>query len=141
MTRHLDKHLFQMNAAENNIHSLRVAFDRTHAEIRKGMIASPPDELTGRANTLKTFVHNELIQFFISACSRGLPSMMDGFKPSQRKAFYTLMVKMKNEEVKVAQLAPIVAKHTNYHHGENSLNQTIINMARDFVRRETAMGI
>ncbi|KAF1329649.1 DNA topoisomerase 2, partial [Globisporangium splendens] len=36
-------------------------------------------------------------------------------------------------EIKVAQLAGYVSEHSAYHHGEQSLNGTIINMAQDFV--------
>ena len=35
--------------------------------------------------------------------------------------------------MKVAQLAGYVAEHTAYHHGEESLHGTIVNMAQDFV--------
>ena len=37
------------------------------------------------------------------------------------------------QEMKVAQLAGYVAEHTAYHHGEESLHGTIVNMAQDFV--------
>ena len=37
------------------------------------------------------------------------------------------------KEVKVAQLAGSVAEHSAYHHGEQSLMGTIINLAQNFV--------
>ena len=37
------------------------------------------------------------------------------------------------KEIKVAQLAGYVAEHSAYHHGENSLTQTIVKMAQNFV--------
>jgi DNA topoisomerase II len=35
--------------------------------------------------------------------------------------------------MKVAQLSGYISEHTSYHHGEVSLQGTIINMAQDFV--------
>ena len=40
--------------------------------------------------------------------------------------------KLKNE-IKVAQLSGYVAEHSAYHHGEVSLQQTIVSMAQNFV--------
>lgn len=55
---------------------------------------------------------------------------------SQRKVLYA--VKKRNltynkQSLKVAQLGGYVAEHTNYHHGEQNLFDTIINMAQDYV--------
>lgn len=36
-------------------------------------------------------------------------------------------------EIKVAQLAGYIAEHSAYHHGEVSLQGTIVNLAQDFV--------
>src|SRR5204862_220440 len=36
-------------------------------------------------------------------------------------------------EIKVAQLSGYVSEHASYHHGEASLNGTIVNMAQNFV--------
>lgn len=63
-----------------------------------------------------------------------IPSIMDGFKPSQRKIIYTALKKNINNQdgIKVAQLGPMVAQMTAYKHGENNLMETIINLAQDF---------
>ena len=37
------------------------------------------------------------------------------------------------DEIKVAQLAGYTSEHAAYHHGEASLNSTIINMAQNYV--------
>jgi DNA topoisomerase-2 len=55
---------------------------------------------------------------------------------SQRKVLFA--VKKRNltynkQSLKVAQLGGYVAEHTNYHHGEQNLFETIINMAQDYV--------
>lgn len=56
--------------------------------------------------------------------------MVDGLKPGQRKVLFTCIKRNDKREVKVAQLAGSVAEQSAYHHGEQSLNMTIVNMAQ-----------
>jgi len=82
------------------------------------------------------FVNKELIHFSFYDIQRSIPSICDGFKPSQRKALYgSFLKKIYNEktEIKVAQLSGFIAEKTCYHHGETSMQGTIINIAQDFV--------
>jgi DNA topoisomerase-2 len=58
---------------------------------------------------------------------------MDGLKVSQRKILYAAFKRNLTSEIRVAQFAGYVSEHTGYHHGEASLNETIIGMAQDFV--------
>ena len=58
---------------------------------------------------------------------------MDGFKPSQRKVVYGTILKNTNEEIKVDQLRGFVGEKTAYHHGDMSLNETIVNLNHDYV--------
>lgn len=79
------------------------------------------------------FVNKDLVIFSCSDCERSIPSVMDGLKPGQRKVIYTCFVRNDKREVKVAQLAGSVAERSAYHHGEVSLQTTIVNLAQDFV--------
>jgi DNA topoisomerase II len=83
--------------------------------------------------TIKQFVHQELIHFSNYDNIRSIPSILDGFKPSQRKVLYACLKRNLVSELKVAQLASSVAEMSAYHHGEQSLVSTIINMAQIFV--------
>ena len=83
--------------------------------------------------TLKQFVNQELIHFSNYDNIRSIPSICDGFKPSQRKVIYACLKRNLTYEMKIAQLASSVAEITSYHHGEQSLVSTIINLAQDFV--------
>ena len=83
--------------------------------------------------TIKEFVHQELIHFSNYDNIRSIPSISDGFKPSQRKVIYACLKRNLFNELKVAQLASAVAEISAYHHGEQSLISTIINMAQNFV--------
>ena len=82
---------------------------------------------------IKQFVHQELIHFSNYDNIRSIPSISDGFKPSQRKVLYGCLKKNITSEYKVAQLAAAVAEISAYHHGEQSLVSTIINMVQNFV--------
>jgi DNA topoisomerase-2 len=83
--------------------------------------------------TIKQFIHQELIHFSNYDNIRSIPSIIDGFKPSQRKVIYACLKRNLTNEMKVAQLAGAVAEITAYHHGEQSLVSTIINLAQNFV--------
>ncbi|XP_046987549.1 DNA topoisomerase 2-like [Schistocerca americana] len=79
------------------------------------------------------FVNKELVLFSNCDNERSIPSLVDGFKPGQRKVLFTCLKRNDKREVKVAQLAGSVAEHSAYHHGEQSLMSTIINLAQNFV--------
>ena len=58
---------------------------------------------------------------------------MDGLKPSQRKALFACFKRKLTKEIKVAQVVGYVSEHTAYHHGEQSMEQTVVKLAQDFV--------
>lgn len=81
------------------------------------------------------FLNSEAHEYSVYTLRRSIPSVMDGMKSSLRKILYACFKKFSNNgntRVKVAQLASYVASVTNYAHGEESLNKTIIGMAHDF---------
>lgn len=61
---------------------------------------------------------------------RSIPSIIDGFKESQRKILYTILG-IKNK-IKVADLAARLTSVAKYHHGESAAAETIIKMAQTF---------
>ncbi|ELP87606.1 DNA topoisomerase, putative [Entamoeba invadens IP1] len=78
------------------------------------------------------FVHKELILFSYDDCERSIPCVVDGLKPSQRKVLWTCLIKNVIRELKVSQLSGLVSEKSSYHHGEVSLQSTIVNMAQNF---------
>lgn len=67
--------------------------------------------------------------------NRAIPSVIDGFKPTHRKIIHAAnnVWKTGNEKpMKVFQLAGVVASTTFYHHGNSSLESSIIGMAQEF---------
>ena len=87
-----------------------------------------------KAISYSDFIHKDLIHFSNDDTFRSIPSIVDGFKPSQRKIFYGASLRgLDKHEVKVAQLAGFVSDKAAYHHGEASLTGAITGMAQDFV--------
>lgn len=82
---------------------------------------------------VEDFINMDLKHFSNSDNIRSIPSIVDGFKPSQRKVLFGCIKKSIKKEIKVAQLASAVSEISAYHHGEVSLQGTIVNMAQDFV--------
>ncbi|VDK17725.1 unnamed protein product [Anisakis simplex] len=93
--------------------NIEMAFDKNRADDRKAWIIA---EASVGVNGL-----------------RSVPSAIDGLKPSQRKVLHTLMQRFEKSEIKVVQLAGAIAHYCAYHHGEQSLVNTIVRLAQDFV--------
>ena len=123
---------------KNNEKDILLAFAKDNINKRKLWLANynstdildiePPSTIT-----VGEFINQELIHFSNFDNIRSLPSLCDGFKPSQRKVIFGCLKKNLKTEMKVAQLASYVAQVTSYHHGEQSLVLTIINLAQNFV--------
>lgn len=91
--------------------------------------------MTTKGNTmkLKTFFDDEFRLYSIADCVRSIPSVIDGFKPSQRKCIYGMIKRGENAgEIKIAQASGYISQVSDYHHGENSLNETLVGLAQDY---------
>ena len=122
--------------------SIVLAFDKKRADQRKQWLlestAKSKSELEvkyGSIQTLKIseFVHKDLVNFSLADLKRSIADIRDGQKPSTRKVLHTCFRKNIKSEMKVAQLAAMVAEYTSYHHGEVSLADTIVKLAHDFM--------
>ncbi|GLE00848.1 hypothetical protein PINS_up009644 [Pythium insidiosum] len=117
--------------------SIDMAFSKKRVEERKDWLRGyePGTHVDYNVDEMPytDFVNKELILFSMADNIRSIPSVVDGFKPSQRKVLFCCFKRNLKNEIKVAQLGGYVSEHSAYHHGEQSLNGTIINMAQDFV--------
>ena len=122
--------------------SIILAFDKKRADQRKKWLlestAKPKSELEVKYGSIQTltitdFVHKDLVNFSLADLHRSIADVRDGQKPSTRKVLYTCFKKNIKNEMKVAQLAAMVAEFTSYHHGEVSLADTIVKLAHNFV--------
>jgi len=121
---------FTVADAQQTSAAIEKVFDKRRADDRKHWLAThdPEQEVdfTSAETDYTAFVDRELIQFSWYDCRRSIPCLLDGLKPGQRKILFACFKRNLNDEVKVAQLAGYVAEHSAYHHGEQSLQQTII---------------
>eukprot|EP00930_Biecheleria_cincta_P085035 TRINITY_DN74453_c0_g1_i1.p1 TRINITY_DN74453_c0_g1~~TRINITY_DN74453_c0_g1_i1.p1 ORF type:complete len:1272 (-),score=223.30 TRINITY_DN74453_c0_g1_i1:29-3844(-) len=75
----------------------------------------------------KSFIH-----FSMYMNQRSIPSLMDGFKTSQRKAMCVALRGLKSE-TKVTVFSNLVMAKMNYHHGDMSMTETIVRLAQNHV--------
>ncbi|XP_061700038.1 DNA topoisomerase 2-beta isoform X2 [Syngnathoides biaculeatus] len=146
----MEKHriIFKYNGAEDDA-AITLAFSKKKTDDRKEWLTNfmehrrqrrmhglPEQYLYGtqaRHLSYNDFINKELILFSNSDNERSIPSLVDGLKPGQRKVLFTCLKRNDKREVKVAQLAGSVAEMSAYHHGEQALMMTIVNLAQNFV--------
>lgn len=79
------------------------------------------------------FLNTDLLTYMYDDCYRSIPCSIDGLKPSQRKVLYTLFKKSNPYTFeKVVSLTGTVMSFSHYHHGNESLNGTIIKMTQNY---------
>jgi len=117
---------------------MELAFNKSLADARKTWIGdydrdSIIDCMKQQNVTFEEFIDKDLIHYSVYNLERSIPHMLDGFKKSIRKIIFCCFKKKLYSELKVAQLAGYVSENGAYHHGEASLQQSIIGLAQDFV--------
>lgn len=89
-----------------------------------------------KTRTVTDFLNCELKEYAIDILeNRCIPSIIDSFKPSQRKVVYVAekIWKTGNEKpMKVFQLTGRTAMEAYYHHGNQSMDDLITNMGQKF---------
>ena len=137
------KEYFSNMKINNYIHtedtndSMALAFSKDQTDKRKEWLYNYNEENildhTQEDIPIERFIHDELIHFSNADTLRSVGSLLDGFKPSQRKVFYSCLKRKLFSEIRVAQLAGYVSENAAYHHGEASLQSTIIGMAQNYI--------
>ncbi|KAK4125939.1 type II DNA topoisomerase [Parathielavia appendiculata] len=134
----LDRHLKKFDILKPEESQLfELAFSKKKADARKEWLGNfvPGTFLDSTASrkTYTDFVHKELILFSMADNMRSIPSMVDGLKPGQRKVIYGAFKRNLVNDQKVAEFAGYVSEVAAYHHGEQSLQQTIVGLAQTYV--------
>ncbi|EXJ57517.1 DNA topoisomerase II [Cladophialophora yegresii CBS 114405] len=134
----IDKHHKEFDVMQDEEASLiELAFSKKKADERKEWLRQfkPGTYLdhTTKSISYTDFVNRELILFSMADNIRSIPSVVDGLKPGQRKVMYACFKRNLKKDMKVAELAGLVGGMTAYHHGEASLQQTIVGLAQTFV--------
>ena len=136
--RAMNKHMLPFEPTQGGDRDLiDLAFNKKRADDRKEWLRQfrPGTFLDHRIATVpySDFINKELILFSIADCARSIPSVVDGLKPGQRKVLFAFFKRNLKSETKVAQICGFIAGETAYHHGEQSLQQTIVGLAQNFV--------
>ncbi len=130
---------------ENTTTNMNKVFHKKYADARKQWLGEyAPDKyqfsLDDQSDTcsmsISDFLDGEMIKFSHADCARSIPSGIDGLKESQRKILYAVRKRKLNfsgKSLKVAQLSGYTAENSNYHHGEQNLQDTIVGMASGFI--------
>ena len=117
--------------------SMNLAFSKLEADNRKDWLKQYDMNVildhTVEHVPIPDFINKELIHFSNSDTFRSIGSVLDGLKPSQRKIMFACMKRNLYKEIKVAQLSGYVSEISAYHHGEMSLQSTIVGLAQTFV--------
>lgn len=83
---------------------------------------------------MDTFFDTEYKQHMVYNCKRAIPDIMDGFKVSQRKIIWTAHDKLTiNSDIKLTIFTSDVIKKSQYHHGEGSLYDAIVLLAKNYI--------
>jgi DNA topoisomerase II len=141
-----DPHYVQYIEDAKSTDTIGMVFDKTRANDRKKWLENYTNKefvykMVGGEELvpITEFFNNEMIEFSIYDNHRSIPSVIDGLKPSQRKALFVgLKVLTKSKDYRVSQFAAEVAKLAKYHHGEISMEKTIVSMAQTFVGSNNA---
>lgn len=114
-----------------------LAFNKKKADDRKNWLGEfvPGTYLDHSASSISItdFINKELILFSMADNVRSIPSVVDGLKQGQRKVLFSCFKRNLKSEIKVAQLVGYIGEQSAYHHGEQSLCATVVNMAQDYV--------
>ncbi|KAJ4294862.1 DNA topoisomerase 2 [Collariella sp. IMI 366227] len=134
----LDRHLKKFEVLKPDESQLfELAFSKKKADARKEWLGNfiPGTYLdsTMARKSYSDFVNKELILFSMADNMRSIPSMIDGLKPGQRKVMYGAFKRNLVNDQKVAELAGYIGEVAAYHHGEQSLQQTIVGLAQTYV--------
>jgi len=117
--------------------AIDLAFNKKRADDRKdwinGYVEGEHVDHSQSKITYYDFVHKELVQFAKYDTARSVPSMVDGLKPSQRKVLFAAFKKKLKNDIKVAQFVGYISEQAAYHHGETSLENTVVNLAQNYV--------
>ena len=110
-----------MYSGHEDDEAIDLVFNKKKAENRKEWLSTyDPDAVLPYDSptvTYNDFINKEFIHFSNEDNQRSIASIIDGFKPGQRKIMFACFKRNLKDEIKVAQLAGYVSEHSAYHHG------------------------
>ena len=103
----MNKHLKPFSVCENEERGyVDMAFNKKKADDRKEWLRQfqPGTYMDHRTQEISIgdFINKELILFSMADNARSIPSVMDGFKPGQRKILFACFKRNLVKEIKIA---------------------------------------
>ncbi|CAI6324758.1 unnamed protein product [Periconia digitata] len=134
----LDTHMKAFHTMREQEEALiELVFSKKKADARKEwlreFVPGRHLDLTTPQITYDDFVNKELILFSMADNLRSIPSVIDGFKPGQRKVLYTCFKRNLRKDTKVVDLTGSAMSLTDYAYGNASMEGTIVGLAQNFV--------
>jgi DNA topoisomerase-2 len=132
--RKIDKHLIRFHYDKPETPELfDMLFNNKRSDDRKEWLKTYTpidfiDKFTMK-QTYDKFINSEYIEFSMYNNVRQIQNVIDGFKPGQRKAVFTLIKKNLKNEIKVSSLSGAVIETAAYHHGNCLSYDTEIRLA------------
>jgi len=123
---------------------IELAFEPKMAYRRKDLIdryKENTDPTRYRQQSISNLISVDVAEFWKDDVERSIAAFADGLKTSQRKVLYAAIKKWgltsteaarRSKSLKVFVFGAKVTGDTMYHHGDASMNSTIIGMAQDF---------
>ena len=117
-------------------------FDSKKADRRKEILSKEYDansfiDYSESCTSINAYMNRAVVHFSHYDNERSIAGF-DGFKPGQRKIMWVFLnAYNKSEEVKVAQICGKIAEKMAYHHGEVSLQETIVALAQEHLGTNT----
>ena len=136
--KNFNKYLIPIKTDEDSDYWMKMAYGKSKREIelRKQWVQTCTEDTylpreQGGEIEITPFITEDLLLFSHESCTRSIPNIYDGLKPTQRKILYTLFSLPEKEALrprKVFELTAKTAEKAHYHHGDLSLNGTIMGM-------------
>ena len=133
-----EKYLIPIQVDESSDYYMKMAYGGTKREInlRKQWVQTcTEDTYLPRVHkepiNISPFIMKDLVLYSHESCTRSIPNIYDGLKPTQRKVLFTLFSLPEKDAAKsrkVFELTAKTAEKAKYHHGDSSLNGTIMGM-------------
>lgn len=133
-----DKYLIPIQPDEDSDYYMKMAYGGTKREInlRKQWVQTCTEDtylprIHKEPISISDFITDDLVLFSHESCTRSIPIIYDGLKPTQRKILYTLFNLPEKDAFKLRKVFELTAKtaeKAQYHHGDSSLNGTIMGM-------------
>lgn len=126
-----------LNLQSGDKERIELAFSKYRADDRKQWLQEfvPGTFLDASINPIpiNQFIDKELILFSMADNARSIPSVMDGWKPGQRKIMWVCFNWVRGTETKLTTLGGTTIAKAAYHHGDASLYTTTVGLAQDFI--------